>query len=76
MLAAIDNQVEIFNQGMVFIIILMMGSMTELTPYPWLRIYAGWSVILLYILTAVVNWLVVIYNVIKTLCIKIRMRKM
>lgn len=70
-----DNRLEIFNQIMIFLITLAMGTMTEILDSPVIRIYSAYAVIFLYMMTALVNWIVVVVRVVKDLCTKFKNRK-
>lgn len=62
-----DNRLELFNQIMVFLIILVMGTMTEMFPNPHIRIMAAYAVIVIYLLITGVNTIVIISLVVKDL---------
>ena len=49
---------------MTLLIIVALGVMTGMLKKPLLSIYAGWFVIISYMLTALVNWVVVIVSLI------------
>lgn len=60
---------------MVVLITFVMGSMTEICSDPALRIYGGYVVIGLYMLTAAINWVVVVARLFIDIWRKIRTKR-
>ena len=58
----LQNFGECFNRGMILVIHTLLVGFTELNENPFIKIYSGWAVILLFLITALVNWALVIFK--------------